>query len=203
MTKKGCILWGFLLLVLPTRLQSQELLRLPKEQLTAFVTHIGGMSGALTTILAKPTPQSVRETVADSLVAIANSLPPESETRALSPSDALATLLTVARSDVSEVSEIGWSRLTRMALNGSTLLVRLNAVTLPGMFDDKPRGASALKKVATSRSDAAAEAVRILGSSYGPLGVTTLRGVFYENLVVDKEAAGVISAFAKRYKWTR
>lgn len=203
MTKKSGLFWAVLLLVLPTRLQSQELPRLPKEQLTAFVTRIGGMNRAREIILAKTTSQSVREAVADSLVAIANSLTSESETRALSRAAALAALMLVARSDVPGVSEIGLSRFIRMALNGSTPLVRMNDVTGLGMFDDKKKGASALKTVATSRSDAAAEAVRILGSSYGPIGVSTLRGIFYENSAVDQEAAGVVAAFAIRYKWTR
>lgn len=202
-TKKSGMFWAVLLLMLPTRLVSQTLLRLPKEQLTAFVTHVGGMDGARAIILAKTTSQSVREAVADSLVAIVNSTTGESETHALSPSDALAALMTVAESDVSDVSEIGWNHFISMALNGSTLLVRMNAVTMLGMLDDKVNGASALKMVATSRSDAATEAVLILGSSYGAIGVSTLRGIFHENSAVDKVAAGAIGNFAKRYKWTR
>lgn len=44
-TKKSGMFWAVLLLMLPTRLVSQTLLRLPKEQLTAFVTHVGGSDG--------------------------------------------------------------------------------------------------------------------------------------------------------------
>ena len=202
-TKKRGILWAMLMLVFPMRSQSQEVLRLPKERITAFVTRIGGMNGARATILAKPTSQFVREAVADSVVAIANYLPPGSELPELSAADAFGVLLGVARSDVPGVSEIGYSRLIRMALNGNTPLVRMTAITMLAMLDDKVKGASALKTVATSRSDAAPEAVRILGSSYGPVGVSTLRGIFSENSAVDKEAAGVVGAFAKRYKWSR
>ncbi len=200
MTNNRRILWVLLALVLPMRLPAQQVLRLPTARQTAFVARVGGIRGAREMMLAKPTSQVVREAVADTLVAIANL---GSETPELSATNALAALLLTAGSDMPGVSEIGRSRFIRMALDGNTLLVRMNAVTMLGTLDDHAKGASALKKVATSRSDVAKEAVRILGLSYGPIGVSTLREIFDATSAIDPEAAGWVGHFAQRYKWTR
>ena len=90
-----------------------------------------------------------------------------------------------------------------LALRGHSVVTRLNARRAIEGVKNRSRSVPILKRIATSQSSVAADAVQTLGSWYGRFGITALQEVFLENSAVDAKAQSVVAADARHYKWAR
>jgi len=189
-----------LALAIPSSICAQELLSLQSGQINRFASRVRGSRGAWESIVSARTPKLVREAIADTLTAILNA--PPTDSLLISQPDALAALLGVASSIKADVSEIGWNRLTMLAMSGRSHLTRLNAATLIAMHENRTRGASVLKRIATSKNSVAVNALDML-TGMGETGNAALRQIFLEDSAVDDNARKFLSRLATRKKWVR
>lgn len=188
-------------LVHPWSVSAQQIIRAERRQLDSFAVKIRGMPGAVESISAARTPKVVRDAVMDSVVAILNLKDPESA--AMPRSEALSVMLLAADSKNADIATGALNRLTGLALDAETPAMRLNGLSAVASFKDRTKSVPILKRIATSNSSVASDAVQILGASYGAIGLTTLKQIYLEKSAKNKEAQDWVESYAARYKWTR
>lgn len=183
------------------QLPAQQIIQAERAQLTAFAEKIRGMTGAVETIASPRATKSVRDAIMDSVVAILNLKDPE--VAAMPRSDALSVILLASESKNADVATGALNRLAMLALEAATPTMRLNGLSLVASNKDQSKAIPMLKRIATSNSSVAADAVQILGASKGPIGLATVQQIFVENSAKNSEAREWVQSYATRFMWKR
>ena len=139
------------------------------------------------------------DAIADSLVAIATSLPGDSIREINIRYAALDILLAAGRTGSGVAYQGAAFRLIRIALSESP--VRGGAVYALTRLADQDAALRSLKQVATARASTAYVAIEQLTRNMGPSGLQLARQIYTQDLVRDDRAHDALQRIARYYGW--